>query len=281
VLGPNAIFNAQYAALSAWSSIGNGNYHGMQWTVRKPVGDSLIFDFYYTFSKSIDLSSATEHQTTFTGFVVNTWNPSQLRAVSNYDTRHQVNGDMSWALPFGHGKKFGSGAGRLLDALIGGWQLTAVYRQTSGLPFTVGDGSRWATNWQLSVGATPNGNPMPAVTTTHNVVGVKGGGPDLFSDPVAAAGAFSETMAGQSGVRNTLRGGGIFNIDTGVIKSFKMPYKETHRMSLRWETFNLTNSVRFDPRSANTSIDNTSTFGKLSSVLGQARQMQFALRYEF
>ena len=281
VLGPNAIFNQQYAALSAWSSIGNGNYHGMQWTMKKRLGEDLVFDLNYTFSKSIDLASTTERAATFSGFVVNTWNPSQLRAVSNYDTRHQVNADLSWALPFGRGKKFGTSVSRLLDALIGGWQLTSVYRQTSGLPMTIGDGSRWATNWQLSVGATPNGNPLPPVTNTHNVVGIKGGGPNLFSDPASAIAAFSETMAGQSGVRNTIRGGGFFNIDSGVIKYFQMPYKETHRMSVRWETFNLTNTVRFDPRSASSSIDNTSTFGRFSSVLGQARQMQFALRYEF
>jgi hypothetical protein len=280
VLGPNAMFNAQYGALSAWSSIGNGNYHAMQWSMRKRSGDSLVFDLNYTFSKSIDLSSVSERSATFSGFVVNTWNPGQLRAVSNYDTTHQVNADLYWAIPYGKGKRFGANANRVLNAIFGGWQVTGVYRQTSGLPMTVGDGSRWATNWQLSVGATPNGNPLPAITNTHNVTGQKGG-PNLFDNPVAAAGAFMETMAGQSGVRNTIRGGGFFNVDTGLLKSFVMPYKETHRVQVRWESFNVTNSVMFDPRSANSSIDNTSTFGRLSSQLGQPRQMQFALRYEF
>ena len=253
----------------------------MQWSIRKHMGDSLVFDFNYSFSKSIDLSSNAERAATFTGFIVNTWDPSQLRAVSNYDTTHQVNADLSWALPVGRGKRFGSNMNRWLDALVGGWMITAVYRQTSGLPMTISDGSRWAaTNWQLSVGATPNGNPLPPVTNTHNVVGQKGG-PNLFSNPAAAVAAFSETMAGQSGVRNTTRGGGFFNIDTGVLKYFQMPYKESHKVQIRWESFNVTNSVMFDPRSANNAIDNTSTFGRLSSQLGAPRQMQFALRYEF
>jgi hypothetical protein len=280
VLGPNAMFNAQYGALSAWSSIAGGSYHAMEWTIRKRAGQNLVFDLNYTFSKSIDLSSNAERVTTFTGFVVNTWNPGQLRGVSNYDTTHQVNADFSWALPFGRGQRFGTGINGFLNALIGGWQLTGVYRQTSGLPMTISDGSRWATNWQLSTGATPNGSPLPAVTNTHNVQG-QHGGPNLFSDPVAAAAAFSETMPGQSGTRNTIRGGGFFNIDTGVIKYFQMPYKESHKVSFRWETFNLTNTVMFDPRSANNAIDNTSQFGRLTSQLGSPRQMQFALRYEF
>ena len=101
-----------------------------------------------------------------------------------------MNADLSWALPVGRGKRFGGNMSRALDALLGGWMITGVYRQTSGLPMTISDGSRWATNWQLSVGATPNGNPL-----------------NLFSNPAAAVAAFSETMAGQSGVRNTIRGG--------------------------------------------------------------------------
>jgi hypothetical protein len=72
VLGSNAMFNAQYAALSAWSSIGNGNYHAMQWSMRKRSGDTLVFDLNYTFSKSIDLSSVSERSATFSGFIVNT-----------------------------------------------------------------------------------------------------------------------------------------------------------------------------------------------------------------
>lgn len=203
-----------------------------------------------------------------------------MRAVSNYDTTHQINGDVYWAVPYGRGKRFGANANRVLNVIFGGWQMTAVYRQTSGLPMTIGDGSRWATNWQLSLGATPNGNPLPPVTNTHNVTGQKGG-PNLFSNPAAAVAAFSETMAGQSGVRNTIRGGGIFNVDTGLLKSFTMPYKETHSVQVRWESFNVTNTVMFDPRSASSSIDNTAVFGRLSALLGQPRQMQFALRYEF
>jgi len=39
--------------------------------------------------------------------------------------------------------------------------------------------------------------------------------------------------------------------------------------------------VRLDPRSASIGLTSTSSWGKLSGVLGAARQMQFALRYTF
>ena len=52
-------------------------------------------------------------------------------------------------------------------------------------------------------------------------------------------------------------------------------------MQLRWETFNLLNSVRFDPTTASATITNGSSFGNLTSTFTTPRQMQFALRYEF
>jgi len=281
VLGPNAMFNAQFSALSGWSSIGSGSYHAMQWTASKRMGDSQ-FDLNYTFSKSIDLSSNAERAATFTGFVINSWNPGQLRGVSNYDTRHNFNSWGIYQLPFGKGKKFGRGVNRAIDAFIGGWQITGTFRLSSGLPVSPSDGSRWATNWQLSSYATPNGKPIPKTTSNKNAPAVGGtGGPNLWDDPTAAVNAFAETMPGQTGTRNTIRGQGYFDIDSGVGKSFTMPWSENHRLQFRWESFNLTNTIRFDPRSANMSLTSKSNWGKLSGQLGQPRQMQFALRYMF
>jgi hypothetical protein len=108
------------------------------------------------------------------------------------------------------------------------------------------------------------------------------GGPNLWQNPSAALAAFSLTLAGQSGTRNTIRGDGFFDIDTGVGKSFTMPYSESHRLQFRWETFNLTNSVRFDPNlGIGLSLTSSSTFGNLTRQLGSPREMQFALRYSF
>jgi hypothetical protein len=284
ILGPNAMFNRQFSALSGWSSIASGAYHAMQWTVRKRFGQGVMLDFNYTLSKSIDLASRAENVASFSGFVRNSWNPSQMREVSDYDTLHAANALGVWQLPFGKGQRFGSGVNRALDAIIGGWQITGTYRQSSGLPTSVSDGSRWATNWQLSSWATPNGKPRPPVTNNKNAPTVSatgGGGPNLWSDPKGALAGFDLTLAGQTGSRNTIRGQGFFNIDTGLAKSFIMPYKESHRLQIRWETFNVTNTCRFDPTSASLSLTATGTFGRLSGQLGSPRQMQFAARYEF
>jgi hypothetical protein len=117
-------------------------------------------------------------------------------------------------------------------------------------------------------------------------VGINGvRGPNLWDDPQAAFNGYHYCPAGESGLRNDIRGAGYFGIDTSVSKTFNMPWKEGHKLQVRWESFNLTNTIRFDPTS--NSFDgaggllNESTFGKLTGQLGAPRQMQFALRYIF
>ncbi len=281
VLGAYSMWSPQYSALSAWSSLGSGAYHAAQLSVRKQTSNGLLFDLNYTFSKSIDIGSRAESSTTFsTDFMINSWDPSQLRGVSRYDVRHNVNAYMVWQLPFGRNKKFARSINRALDAFVGGWEISGTYRQTSGLPFSVSDGSRWATNWQLSAFATPNGNPLAQTVSAHNAPGINGvGGPNLWTNPAAAFAAFSETMAGQTGSRNTLRGSGFFNIDTGLYKNFTLA--EGKSLQIRWESYNVSNTVMFDPNSANLSLTSSGSFGKLTAQLGSARQMQFAMRLRF
>jgi hypothetical protein len=286
VQGPFLMFNPQFSALSANSSIGKGDYHAMQWTIRKRFSAGLQFDFNYTWSKSIDLASTTEGGT-FTGFVINTFNPSQMRGVSSYDVTHSVNANFVYELPFGRGRHFGNHMNRALDAIVGGWVITGVYRQTSGLPFTVTNGQRWPTNWNLGGNATPNGQPIPAVVSTKNATGVTGGGPNLWLNPNDAFAAFREDFPGESGGRTQFRGQGLFNIDSGLYKRFTMPWSEHHILTFRWESYNLTNTVRFDPTGgagSGNSASNTlsaSNFGRLTTLLGGPRQMQFALRYQW
>ena len=283
VLGPYSMWSSQYSALNAWSSLGSGAYHAMQWTVSKRLSSNLSMTLNYTLSKSMDIGSRSESVNAYSSdFMINSWNAQQLRAVSRYDALHQANAYFVYRLPFGRGQQFGSAMNKALDAIVGGWEISGTWRQTSGLPFSVSNGSRWATNWELSGYATPNGNPIPQTVSAHIAPAVSGApAPNLWADPKAALAGFQETMAGQTGSRDSLRGDGFFNIDTGVYKNFTMPWSEKQRLQFRWEAYNVTNTVRFDPNSANLSLTSTAKFGQLTGILGNPRQMQFALRYTF
>ena len=271
-------WNSQYSSLAVYRSRGSGSYHALQLTARKRFSKGLQFDFNYTFSKSIDLASTRESDGVTSSQIINPWNTHQMRAVSDYDLRHNFTAFGIYELPFGKGKMFAGNANKVVDAVIGGWQLTGIYRQTSGFPIGVGNGGFWPTNWNLSGYATQL-TPLTAGTVEN--AKVKGGGPYMFADPTAAFNSFALTLPGQTGSRNTLRGDGIFNIDSSISKWFVMPYSEKHRIQFRAEVFNVTNSVRFDANSASLNLGAPNTFGKYNSTLGSARVMQFGAKYVF
>ena len=131
VFGPGAIFNEQFSALSAWSSVGRGDYYSMQWSVRKRFSDGLTMNFNYTLGSSRDLASSSENGGSFSGVLQNDWVSQQSWAYSNYDARHILNTFVVYQLPFGKNRRFLAGANRGVDAFIGGWQLapTAQWSQ--------------------------------------------------------------------------------------------------------------------------------------------------------
>lgn len=279
--GPYSFLDSQFAALYAWRSITAAAYNGMQVSLRRHMSHGLQFDFNYTYSKSIDISSDASRVSAEGGLggqIINAWDPKELRGVSDFDTTHQFNANWIWEMPFGKGRAIASNANSALDAIIGGWQLSGLARWTSGFPIGVGNGAQWPTNWQLSGYATQT---CP-VTTNGAVKG--GGNVNIFGTTAqanAAIACYQGDFPGQVGARNTLRGDGFASMDAGLSKRWKMPWKESHSLQLRWEVFNVLNLTRFDVQSLSLSITNASTFGNYSGLLTNPRTMQFALRYEF
>ncbi|MGH9841678.1 MAG: carboxypeptidase regulatory-like domain-containing protein [Blastocatellia bacterium] len=272
--GRYAFFNDQFSALAGWRSVAPASYHSLQLMLRKRLSQGVQFDFNYTLAKSIDWSSTVERSTAFGGAVLsNPWVPGQRQAVSDYDVRRQFNANWIAELPFGKGKLVGSRVNSVADAFIGGWQVTGIARWTSGFPFSIINGLFFPTNWQINGFATPVG-PLPETGTTRTIT------PNVFPDPSQAIKAFKNTVTGESGSRNVLRGDGFFSLDMGLGKYWKLPW-EGHRLQFRWETFNLTNTVRFDVNSLSRTLDTAATFGNYTAALNNPRVMQFVLRYEF
>ena len=107
----------------------------------------------------------------------------------------------------------------------------------------------------------------------------RGNGPQAFADPQAVLSAFRLDYPGESGTRNPLRGDGYYGLDAGLSKA--LPVTDRVRVRLRWDAFNVTNSVRFDVRSLGGSFLMPATFGIYSSTLTSPRVMQVAVRVEF
>ena len=276
--GPFQQWSRQYSSLATYRSRGTGDYHALQVSVRKRFTNGLLFDFNYTLSKSIDMASTRESDGLTSAQIVNPWNPRQMKGVSDYDARHILSAFFVYELPVGKGRKFLGSSNKLLDAVVGGWQVGGIYRQASGFPVGVGNGGYWPTNWNITGNAT---QLIPLTAGTVKNSSAKGGGPNLFADPATAFKAFDFTLPGQSGSRNTLRGDGLFNLDASMSKTFFMPYSEKHRLQFRAEVFNLTNSVSFDVNQLSLNLGASSTFGKYNGTLNTPRVMQFGAKYSF
>jgi hypothetical protein len=277
---PNCYLNSQYVSLLAWRSVGTSSYHALEVTFRKRLSRGVQFDLNYTYSRSIDLESDAERvdlQVQALGFIQNAWRPQQSRGVSDFDTPHQINANWIAELPFGKGRWIGREAGKPLDAIIGGWQLSGLARWSAGFPVNIGNGSAWPTNWQFNPNATQIG---PAVTGT---VKNPDGSVNIFPDSQGATGlgAFAPTLPGESGTRNPIRGDGFAGLDAGLSKRWIMPWKESQSLQFRWEVFNVLNLTRFDVQTITSNIDQGSSFGNYSGLSTEPRVMQFALRYEF
>ena len=292
--GPLSFFQSQWASLYAWSSVGRSNYNAGQFSLRHKTAHGLTWDFNYTYSKSIDFGSATERISefegaSFSGSIINAFEPQQQRAVSDFDATHQLNTNFVYELPFGREHRWGSAWNRAVDAVAGGWAWSGLARWTSGLPFNVFNGFDFPTNWQQGGLAVTLAKPKTGVFTDC------AGDPTVFAALAASSalcGANNSSLVsnfissnwnfpfpGQSGSRNQLRGPGYFGIDMAMRKSWK--FTERQSLAFSAEVFNITNSVRFDAASTQPAIDTAGTFGTYSRTLTRPRVMEFALRYSF
>jgi hypothetical protein len=268
-------YHNQYSALYSWRSIGYSNFNALEVVYRQHFG-GMQADFNYTYSKSLDITSQAERlgnsATTNYAQIMNTWQPSQLYGPSDYDVRHQLNSNFVLDIPLGTGKRYLSSANRLTNELVGGWQTTGIVRWTNGFPFQVNNGAYYPTNWDIQ-GYGEQVAPIPSRANGHGKLAQR------FADPTSVFAAFAHALPGQSGTRNPLRGDGYFDWDEGVNKTFSL--KERAKLILRWDMFNVSNSVRFDPQSISSTLDNPQTFGEATALLTNYRLAQFAARVEF
>lgn len=295
---PFSFYQPQFSSLYAWQTRGNSNYNGLQLTLRHMMAGGLQFDFNYTYSKAIDVGSNAERVNgfessglAFNSQVINAFSPNQWRAVSDFDTTHQINANWIWDIPFGRGRRFGSGSSKIVNGIFGGWGLNGLVRWTSGFPFSVEAGSGWSTNFELEGSSVLTG-PKPKTGVFNS-----NGSPSVFQNPLsltcacgappstnltANAGAiFRATYPGEAGQRNNFRGPGFFGLDPGLAKVWNLSEGKTLRFA--WEVFNATNSVRFDAAGSligETLVSNTG-FGLYNTELTQPRVMQYSLRIAF
>lgn len=287
----NLFYQPQYGAFTAFSTVGKSDYHGGSLSIRQRLGQGLLFDFNYTLSKSMDDASGLQTSSAYgSAFILNAIRQQDSYSVSDFDTRHVINANGLWQLPFGKGRKFFSDLHPVADGLLGGWQLGGIFRWNSGLPLSnLIDLSGWATNWQLRSRVV---RTAPIQTSPNR--GGNGQDANIFSDLKLLTNSVRPPRPGETGDRNVFRGTPFSQLDMNLGKTFNMPWSEDHKLQFRWEVFNVFNKqyldegslaafgyIPADPFNSSSPASLSNNTGEFTDIKGIPRRMQFVLRYSF
>jgi hypothetical protein len=184
----------------------------------------------------------------------------------------------NYELPFGRGRQFASGVSRIVDYIIGGYQLSGTLNWSSGLPFTPG-----LKNCNVDTGpCRPDGDAGNFTTNLQHFV--PGVGRRYFTPQgPGVSGPFSQpatAVFGNTG-RNQLIGPHFFNTDASILKNFRIT--EGTLIQFRTDAFNVFNHI--NPGQPNGCIDCTIGSGAgliTSEAIGaMPRQLQFVIRVQF
>jgi hypothetical protein len=271
------------------SSIAVSNYNALQLSVRHTLTRNFIYDFNYAYAHSIDEGSEPERgagttsNTFATGapaVITSAFNPSGTYASSDFDIRHLITADWTLALPYGHGQHFGANSGKLLNEVLGGWNLNGIAKYSSALPWGALAAAGASTDyqfrsWDVAIAPVQNSGHHTYLKSATGVLT-----PNAFGNGNAAYASLRQAYAGEVGERNYFRADGYFSVDPGISKSFSTFEGQSFKLTV--EVFNVTNAVRYGlPPTGNNGRSGSPSFGNYTSLLNSPRQMQFSGRYYF
>ncbi len=246
----------------------NNNYNSLQTRLEKRYSGGLAFLASYTWSKTIDIAS---------GNLGDPGAANAQRGLADYDIPHRFVFSSTFDLPFGRERRWLNSATSLVNAVLGGWQVSAIGQYQSGRVFNV----TWAGGntgaGPISIAARPDrvkdgskDNPTPEewFDTSAFAPHMKPPNPD---NP-----GFFLPEEGDAG-RNFLRSDGLNNWDIGINKNFYWGENDHYRVQFRAEMFNAFNTPRFGQPVTQLGTPNA---GRVFSA-GPARQVQFALKFYY
>ena len=252
--GNNALGVAPYPNFGfiEWrSQNGSSEYKGVDLGLEKRFARGYAFGLSYTLGDSTDNSSEQLTTQGSNAFPQNARDFDSWYGPSDYDVRHRFTANFVWNLPLG-----ASAIGR-------DWTVSGIYTKRSGRPFTVNQANN---NVGQNMTGLPNVTGDPAAAGARTV------------DQWFNTAAFTPVASGVFGneLRNRLTGPGFQDFDLTVQRQIRFAHTG---VTLRWDIFNVFNTVNLGL--PNRDVSTASTFGSISSLSGDPRIMQLAIRFTF
>jgi hypothetical protein len=248
-------------------TMGMSIYHSLQIQARKNSSHGLTFIAAYTLSK--DVTDSNSVMNCYCG-PQDFYNRRLERSLASFDYPQVLKLTWIYSLPFGHGQKFLS-TGRVLDRVVGGWQLTASQRYGSGDPLAL-----WDADANPIITPTVRPDVVSGVKQTFPLHGLDAinGTPYLneaaFADPPLSPNNSFPLRVGTAPVElPNVRSPAHQEEDFGILKNFRIT--ERVKLQFRGDFQNVFNRVgRGDP---DTGV-NDGTFGLITSCMCGPRLIQ-------
>jgi carboxypeptidase family protein len=248
-------------SINVQDTSGKSDYHALQAQYERRLTRGLQVTGAFTWSKTLDDACGNLDACApqlYTDFAIE-------RGLSTQDVDYVLSSSALYELPFGRGKQFGADVSKLVDYVIGGWQLNAIYTLQGGTPFSI----------------TASGNPSSTRADLVGKITVHPGNisnyvdASAFAVPASAGGIY---LAPGTAGRDIVRGPGFSNMDFALFKNF--PLTERVRGQFRIQAYNLTNTPHFSNPSDTNLKDGK--IGQINSVITNSwRQVELGLRFTF
>ncbi|MBV9084472.1 MAG: hypothetical protein JOZ62_17500 [Acidobacteriaceae bacterium] len=234
-------------------------YNGFNTEVKRPLATGLLYDFNWTWARDIgDLERDQQPE--------DSYNLRRERAPWADIPTHRITDSLIYDLPVGHGRKFLSKGNGLLDALIGGWQVTQALTWSTGFFLT----PLWTGTDPTGTGFTSSATP-PTVTLRPDLIA----NPNLPADQRSVQDwynlhAFAPPGAGQFGTsaKGVIVGPGSFTVDAGLAKNFTV--RERLKFRIEFTGTNILNHTNFNPllnSSSTISLINGATYPEGTALI--------------
>jgi outer membrane receptor protein involved in Fe transport len=261
----------QFTTVNGYQDVGAiSHYDSIQIRIEKRYSKDLALLFAYTGGKSLDDYSIDNSNFGSNGTYQDASIPlmQDSYALSTFDISRNLVINGVYSLPFGRGERFGAHWNRLVNALLGGYQVNGIFSAHNGTPLA------FSANNVANIfnpGERPNWNGRNAAIggRVENKLAKYFNTAD-FSQPA------TYTFGNMSRTSGTLRNPGLINLDASVFKQFAVAGRV--RLELRAEAFNISNTPAFS--GPDTGVTDA-TFGVITSQANSPRQVQIAAKILF
>ncbi|HEX5410794.1 MAG TPA: TonB-dependent receptor [Terriglobia bacterium] len=275
----------QYTGVfAAFPPRGNSIYHAFQLRVQKNLSNGLQFVGNYTWSKTIsdsDVSGYTEWLGGFDGIQ----DPNNLkleRSVSEYSMPQVFTFGYVYDLPFGRGRRFGSKWNPVVNAVLGGWKTSGLWRFDSGQPVAISlDGGQSIPTY---------GSQRPNLTGALKRNTGSDWRTQFFANPDVIQIPAKYTIGTAQRTLPNVYMPGARTAGLSLMKEFSMtPIREGMTAEFRLETFNAFNHPQFGCLNGSIPTDGFdgsdpgtfSGFGQLNCQANSPRELQLGFKLYF